>query len=138
MPRNQFEEMDQRAARAVGRMLEEPCNWRPILATQTSGAYTLSRLPPADPGRPYTEGLRAIVTWKPNVQDATPGAGGQAMSTAALMVDMDMSQFEGPRPRKGDHLELPAQNPGERLVEIVRVGDDGSARVLYSCTVVKQ
>ena len=40
-------------------------------------------------------------------------------------------------PRKGDRLGLPAQKPGERLVEILRVSDDGSARILYTCQVVK-
>lgn len=138
MPRNPFEELDRRASAAVGRLLEEPCIWRPILPSATSGAYTTNRLPPPDPSRPAVEGLRCIPTWAPNVQDGAPGQGGGAVSTAALIVDMDMSQFGGLRPRKGDHLELPLQNPGERLVQIVRTGDDGSARALYSCQVVKQ
>jgi hypothetical protein len=135
MPRNVFEAMDQRAAAAVGRLLEEPCTWRPMLGRATGGGYTKAQADLPDPSRPVREGLRAIVTWRDAVSDATKGDGGNIVAGGQLIVDLDRTQFGGMIPRKGDILELPEQKPGERLVLIVRPMDDGSTRVLYVCQV---
>lgn len=138
MPRNPFEEIDARAARAVGRLLEEPCVWFPMLIRAQGGAWTTDQNPKADESRPIVQALRAIVTWAPTIVDMAPGAGGASASTGRLVVDIGIEQFpDGRLPRKGDRLGLASQKPEEQLVEILRTSDDGSARVLYTCQVVK-
>lgn len=139
MPRNVFEEIDARAARAVGRLLEEPAKWLPMLTRAQGGAWTTDQNPKPDPSRPVREGLPAIVTWASTVVDMAPGSGGSSAATGRLVIDIGMDQFpDGSAPRKGDRLFLAAQKPGERMVEVLKVSDDGSARALYTCQIVKE
>ena len=85
--------------------------------------------------------LGAIVTWKPTVSNVVAGqaqiaAGGSSVSAWAVVVDFDIAAFQdGPRPRKGDFLELEEEVSDSRTVEITRIGDDGSARWLCYCVV---
>jgi hypothetical protein len=137
MPNDRFAEMDARAARVLGRNLEEPCNWVPIAKrSQIGDVYTTDQAPPLDPTRPRRDGLTAIVTFAPSV--GTAGGGGEAKSaTGQLVVDIEAGVFEpGKAPIKGDRFELPKQEPGMQLVEVGRISDDASARLFFYCKVV--
>lgn len=138
MPRNVFEEIDARAARAVGRLLEETATWFPMQARPTGGGWTVDQNAKPDLTRPTRTDLTCIPTWASTAADVAPGSGGSQAATSRLVIDIGMDQFpDGSIPRKGDRLGLPSQKPGERLVEIIRVSDDGSARILFTCQVVK-
>jgi hypothetical protein len=135
-----FDELDLIAARSVGTLLNEPVKWRPQ-AKRLGGAYTVSQAVIPDPVRPVRE-LQGITSWQPDGVPIDPAKGGGEVSTGTLLVDLATEDFEGEfaghgKPMKGDRLELPHQDPPDRLVEINRVGDDGSQRILLWCSVVK-
>ena len=66
------------------------------------------------------------------------------VGTATLMIDFEMdavSEDEDWRrfgvPRRGDRIEMPEErDAANRMAEITRVGDDGSARFYCWCSLV--
>jgi hypothetical protein len=135
-----WDEADARASAAVARALNEPVEWRPYLPAGGGGGYTTgSSSAQPDPNRPVRP-IEGIITWRPTLGAVEPGAGGGTVASAMLVVDFDMALFPTvpERPRKGDRLFLPNEPiPQDRLVEITRVADDGSARLLCYCSRVK-
>ena len=139
-----FDRMDARISASVDRLLASPGNavWRPMAARQ-GGLYTRAPGgPEVDPTRPVKP-LRAVITWKLDgmipVEGGASSTGGGTVSNAQLLVDINEDQFTlGVKPRKGDRFDLPEEpDPGNRLVEVYRIGDDGGVRLLCWCNVVK-
>jgi len=126
-----FDEMDARAAAAVGRMNEDIIVWRPMV--KTGGGYTSPGLGP-DPARPPRE-LPAIITWAITGMPVESSTGGGVVGTATLFIDFEDVFFqEDPyaqfgRPKKDDLIEMPTEkDPNNRMARISRIGDDGSSR----------
>jgi hypothetical protein len=135
-----FDDIDARTAAAVGRVLEDPVVWRPILAGGGDFVVTPGGRP--DPSRP-ARALPAIVTWAVTGLPVEQGAGGGMIGTATLMIDFEWVLFLNDEwlrfgaPRRGDQIEMPQERePANRLAEITRVGDDGSARFYCWCSLV--
>jgi hypothetical protein len=135
-----FDDIDARTAAAVGRVLEDPVVWRPILAG--GGDFVVIPGGRPDPSRP-ARALPAIVTWAVTGLPVEQGAGGGMIGTATLMIDFEWVLFLNDEwlrfgaPRRGDQIEMPQERePANRLAEITRVGDDGSARFYCWCSLV--
>jgi hypothetical protein len=135
-----FDILDRIAALSVGVILNEPVVWRPMRAAAGS---TFDPTPGGSPDdeRPVRHDLQAIASWQPTgipVDGGQPGTVGEG----TLLVDFAAATFEGPgmsyygKPRAKDRLELPSQAPSDRLVQIDRVGDDGSERFYCWCSVL--
>src|SRR5580704_9160727 len=130
-----FDDIDARTAAAVGRVLEDPVIWRPMLPG--------GRPDPNRPVRGERGDLPAIVTWAVSGLPVEAGSGGGMVGTATLMIDFEIHWFEDEDwrrfgvPRRGDRIEMPEErNAANRMVEITRVGDDGSARFYCWCSLV--
>jgi hypothetical protein len=135
-----FDDIDARTAAAVGRVFEDPIVWRPMLPGGNDFVATPGGRP--DPNRPVRP-LPAIVTWAITEQPIVSGSGGGLVGTATLMIDFELRWFEDAdwrrfgAPRRGDRIEMPQErNPANRMAEITRVGDDGSARFYCWCSLV--
>jgi hypothetical protein len=137
----QFDALDARTADAVGRVFADEVIWRPMLARPTSSYLQGGARP--DQARPRRE-LPAIVTWAITGMQVQQQTGGGQLGTATLMVDFEWKHFEGDFdrfgiPKRGDWIEIPKEKqPSDRLVEITRVGDDGSARIWCWCSLVNE
>jgi hypothetical protein len=137
-----FDELDARMSAAVGRSFEDTVIWRPMLPKSAS-QYIVQPGGNPDRNRPLRE-LPGIITWATTGLEAVQGSpGGGIVGTATLMIDFEIALFEEPEfamwgaPRKGDWLEMPHEKrPADRLAEISRIGDDGSARFYCWCTLV--
>lgn len=132
-----FDDFDTRTADAVGRIFEDIVIWRPMIAG--SGGWITQANP--DPNRPVRT-VRAIISWAPIGLPVEGSPGGGNVATASLMIDFRVNLFQDEfarfgEPRRGDWIEMPTEkNPANRMVEITRVGDDGSARVWTWCSLV--
>ena len=87
--------------------------------------------------------MPAIVTWAVTGLPVEQGSGGGMIGTATLMIDFEWVLFLNDEwrrfgaPRRGDRIEMPAERePANRLAEITRIGDDGSARFYCWCSLV--
>jgi hypothetical protein len=87
--------------------------------------------------------LPAIVTWAVSGLPVEAGSGGGTVGTATLMIDFEWVLFltdEWRRfgaPRRGDRIDMPEERePANRMAEITRIGDDGSARFYCWCSLV--
>lgn len=134
-----FDDLDTRTADAVGRVFEDDVVWRPMVRGGGGGWVTSAQ---PDPNRPVRT-VKAIVSWAPIGLPVEGSTGGGVVSSATLMVDFRWNQFqEDPwaqygTPRNGDWVELPTERVAQnRMVEITRVGDDGSARFWSWCSLV--
>jgi hypothetical protein len=140
-----FDDIDARTAAAVGRVLEDPVVWRPILAGG-GGDFVVTPGGRPDPSRPVRGergDLPAIVTWAVTGLPVEQGSGGGMIGTATLMIDFEWVLFLNDEwlcfgaPRRGDRIEMPQERePANRLTEITRIGDDGSARFYCWCSLV--
>jgi hypothetical protein len=135
-----FDDIDTRSAAAVGRLLEDPVILRPMLAGGGDFVVTPGGRP--DPNRPVRR-LPAIVTWAVTGLPVQQGAGGGTVATATLMIDFEWVLFLTDEwrpygaPRRGDRIEMPEERePANRLAEVTRIGDDGSARFYCWCSLV--
>jgi hypothetical protein len=135
-----FDDIDARTAAAVGRVLEDPVVWLPMLPG--GGDFVVIPGGRPDPNRP-TRRLPAIVTWAVSGLPVEAGSGGGMVGTATLMIDFEIHWFEDEAwrrfgvPRRGDRIEmLEERNAANRMAEITRVGDDGSARFYCWCSLV--
>lgn len=133
-----FDELDERTAAAVGRVFEDEVIWRPMVAG--SGNWVTQAQP--DPNRPIRI-LDAIISWAPTGLPVEGGAGGGQLATATLMLDFQLVNFQNEPwtrfglPVRGDWIEMPSERvPANRVVEITRIGDDGSARFWAWCSLV--
>ncbi len=138
-----FDDIDARTAAAVGRVFEDTIIWRPMLPTPPGGDdFIATRGGRPDPNRPVRP-LPAIVTWAVTGLPIESGSGGGVVGTATLMIDFEWVLFLadewrrfGP-PRRGDRIEmLEERDPANRMAEVTRVGDDGSARFYCWCSLV--
>jgi hypothetical protein len=136
-----FDDIDARTAAAVGRVLEDPIIWRPMLPGG-GGDFVVIPGGRPDPNRPVRP-LPAIVTWAVTGLPVEAGSGGGMVGTATLMIDFEIHWFEDDSwrrfgvPRRGDRIEMPEErNAANRMAEITRVGDDGSARFYCWCSLV--
>lgn len=134
----------------MGRLLNESVVWRPYV--RPAGGTYVKTTPTPDPIRPVRgetidDPLRAVVSWR-STTAPVEGAGGNTeqggqIAGAALLIDIERAYFEDDYathgyPKKGDRFELPEQkNAADRLVEITRMAEDGSARLLFWCAVVR-
>lgn len=134
MPRDAFAALDARISRSIERKVGEPCTWVPMASVAVyADAYTSENVPREDPARARVAGIVAAVTWKPG----TDKDGNSPVATGSILVEIDRRFFAGlPLPVRGDHFDLPEQEPGERLVSVARVADDGSERIDFWCTLV--
>jgi hypothetical protein len=140
-----FDDIDARTAAAVGRVLEDPVIWRPMLPGG-GGDFVVIPGGRPDPNRPVRGelgDLPAIVTWAVTGLPVEQGSGGGMVGTATLMIDFEIHWFEDEDwrrfgvPRRGDRIEMLAErNAANRMAEITRVGDDGSARFYCWCSLV--
>jgi hypothetical protein len=140
-----FDDIDARTAAAVGRVLEDPVIWRPMLPGG-GGDFVVIPGGRPDPNRPVRGelgDLPAIVTWAVSGLPVEAGSGGGVVGTATLMIDFEIHWFEDEDwrrfgvPRRGDRIEMPAERiVANRMAEITRVGDDGSARFYCWCSLV--
>jgi hypothetical protein len=140
-----FDDIDARTAAAVGRVLEDPVIWRPMLPGG-GGDFVVIPGGRPDPNRPVRGelgDLPAIVTWAVTGLPVEQGSGGGMVGTATLMIDFEIHWFEDDDwrrfgvPRRGDQIEMLAErNAANRMAEITRVGDDGSARFYCWCSLV--
>jgi hypothetical protein len=140
-----FDDIDARTAAAVGRVLEDPIIWRPMLPGG-GGDFVVIPGGRPDPNRPVRGelgDLPAIVTWAVSGLPVEAGSGGGVVGTATLMIDFEIHWFEDEDwrrfgvPRRGDRIEMPAERiVANRMAEITRVGDDGSARFYCWCSLV--
>lgn len=147
---SRFDTLDARQAAAIDRTFSDAVVWRPMVSGD--GFIVQARPDPSRPvrglrwfdAREIDDALTAILTWAPTgLPVAALQPGGGEVSTATLLVDFERASFgrdgwaEHGEPRRGDWIEMPEEkNPDNRLVEIDRVGDDGSARFLCWCNVV--
>lgn len=133
-----FDDLDQRTAQAVGRVFEDEVVWRPMLPGGGGGWVQHAR---PDPNRPVRD-LPAIISWAPVGLPVEGSPGGGTLGTATLLIDFQFQWFEGDwarfgMPRAGDWIEMPTERvAAQRMVEITRVGDDGSARFWAWCSIV--
>jgi hypothetical protein len=134
-----FDDFDARTAEAVGRVFEDQVVWRPMLPAGGGGWVQQAR---PDPARPIRN-LPAIISWAPIGLPVEGSPGGGTVGTASLMIDFQFKWFEQDgfetfgMPRRGDWIELPSERVAQnRMVEITRVGDDGSARFWAWCSLV--
>lgn len=135
-----FEEFDTRMAEAIGRSYGDTVRWRPMLP-KSGGSYTArpsGGFP--DRARPVRT-LTGIMTWAPVGLPIEGSAGGGMVANARLLIDFEAALFGGSwrrygTPLAGDWVELPDEPPGETLYEILRLGDDGSARIWCWCVLV--
>jgi len=138
----QFDALDERAARTVAVLHNEPVIWRPMRKKTGVGTYTVEEGGEPDDERPIVE-LEAIVSWRPEGLPVTPGGQG-GPGEATVLVDFEAAIFEQEdtlaygKPRMGDRLEMPDQAPGDQLMEIRDVGDDGSRRFYAWCSIVPE
>lgn len=135
-----FDDIDARTAAAVGRVFEDPVIWLPMLPG--GGDFVVIPGGRPDPNRPARR-LPAIVTWAVTGLPVEQGSGGGTVGTATLMIDFEWVLFLNDEwrrfgaPRRGDHIEMPQErNPANRMAEITRIGDDGSARFYCWCSLV--
>ena len=136
-----FDDIDARTSAAVGRVLEDPIIWRPMLPGGGSDFVVIPGGRP-DRNRPVRP-LPAIVTWAVTGLPVEAGSGGGTVGTATLMIDFEWVLFltdEWRRfgaPRRGDRIDMPEERePANRMAEITRIGDDGSARFYCWCSLV--
>lgn len=133
MPRDAFAALDERISRSIDRKVGEPCTWIPMARVAVYGdAYTSDNVPKEDPARPRVPDIIAAVTWKPG----TDRDGNSPVATGSILVEIDRRYFPDSLPIRGDHLELPWQLPGERLVSVAKPADDGGSRIEFWCTLV--
>jgi hypothetical protein len=133
-----FDELDERLSDAIDVVLAEPVIWYPMLR-QSGGQYTIPANTP-DPNRPISERLEAVISWTPTTEAVGENADQQGrVSTFAVMVDIDRREFSGypSLPIEGDRFEAEEEPRASRWLEIRRVADDDSARLIYYCAVVK-
>ena len=131
-----FDQLDQLASNAIGTVLNERVIWRPMVVV--GGPYTGEGREP-DPEREARE-LDAVVTWR--LTTAQIGTGGDTPSglvVADCVVDFDKRVFQDLEgnwayPRKGDLIELLEETPGQNLVMVQGMSDDGAARLHFMCT----
>jgi len=134
---SRFDEMDRRAAAAVGRLLNDPVRWRPMVPG-TGGSYTRTTAKP-DTSRPVRD-LEAIVTWAPTNTPTGDLSGGSSVANATLMLDFEAVLFtdEHGVPRRGYRFELRDEALENRLVEVARgPAEDGSWRIFLYGTGLK-
>lgn len=127
-----FDELDALAGAAVGRVFADQVIWRPMLA-RPGGSYTSPGETP-DPNRPVRE-IPAIVSWAIISMPIESSPGGGLVAGGTLLIDFEDALFldeqwvQYGRPKKPDRIELPFEKePANRMGQIERVGDDGSAR----------
>ena len=133
-----FDQLDARASRVFDRSLGEPLVWVPMLK-RGGGQYTAPTYV-LDPARGASDLLLATVTWAPTTEAVGPGADPARVSTFALSVEMDRAALEAGGhglPRQFDRFELREEPRGTRWVEVQRIADEDSARVMFYCSVVR-
>jgi hypothetical protein len=142
-----FDQFDRRMAASIDRVMGEGIVWRPQVVrpggryTESDDMATASTKP--DPSRPVRPGLRGVPTWRPDVMNAgiMPAEGG--VVGFQCVVDFELDQFRVPDsdpenpeyavPQRFDLLELEEEYEGNKIVQIVRSGDDGSERLFFYC-----
>lgn len=133
-----FDRIDARASRVFDRTLGEPLVWYPMLA-RGGGAYTAPTYV-LDPARPPTDVLMGAVTWAPTTEAVGPTPDPAKVSTFQLSVEIDRVDIEAYGigiPRQFDRFELQEEPRATRWVEVQRVADEDSARVMFYCSVVR-
>lgn len=141
-----WDEADALLSAAVDDVLGEPVVWRPMRG-RASGRYTNQGYEP-DPDRPVRgqdDPLEAIVSWQSEL--INQGAAGDEQATVQsfdCVVDFHVSHFVDPatgeysQPRVHDMIEVPDAYAGNSLVQVSRVGGDGSQRVMFYCSLPQQ
>lgn len=141
-----WDDADTKLSIAVDDVMAEPVIWRPM-RQRTSGRYTNEGYEP-DPNRPVRgedEALQAIVTWQSDL--INQGAAGDDQATVQafdVTIDFNCDAFLDPgtneysQPRVHDLIEVPDAYEGNSVVQVSRVGGDGSQRVVFYCTLPQQ
>jgi hypothetical protein len=127
--KSRFEESDVRASESVGRIMEEPVQWQPYRRRKgmTGSSYE------PDPTRPVMDGM-AVVSWRPEPTQAGSNQSEGAVISADCVVDMDRGDFDPDQtPRRGDRFALSDPYMHNAFVVVDRIGDDGSARLVFFC-----
>lgn len=110
----------------------EGITWHPMGTVSRYGdAYTANNLPTADASRQaqVIPEIVATVIWKPGRDND----GNSPVATGSILVEVDRRFFPYGIPRKGDWIECPDQDPGEQILEIGMVADDGGQRIEFWC-----
>jgi hypothetical protein len=132
-----FDDAEAAASDAYDEFAGEPVVWHPMLR-RGGGQYT-TPTNVVDPDRPVSDPFPVIVTWAPTTEAIGVDPNQGRVSNFQVMLDISRQQFipYGGQPRQFDRFELQEEPLGSRWLEIQRIADDDSDRLIYYCNLTK-